>query len=322
MGTDLEELRALDMRIPDAETKGDVAFFQNLLAPAFAFRNPGRGIDDRESFLSKVAAGAVRKSELLGIDILSHQLAIVSGIVTVTIESTSERSVQRLHNTRLFVRDSEENGWMLMAWANESLALSERWLTPVADHLYGRRREHDLELWKHHASFGGEDKSRMVSVASWLLGLSAVILWYVATQLISSDPFKLHEPARAVMVSAIGVGVSLAAGYVALLYGGYANRNWKEADDIARRRGWDDLWLPENRSEISRTNANGTGFASSGRKHFASGRRKLNAWAWKCSTSTEPADYLAPVFEAFLLFALVALAAHLAIVAWSLGGLL
>ena len=53
---------------------------------------------------------------------------------------------------------------------------------------YGRESEQDLELWKHHASFGGEDKNRMVIVSTWLLGGSAAILWYIWTKLICFDP--------------------------------------------------------------------------------------------------------------------------------------
>ena len=40
---------------------------------------------------------------------------------------------------------------------------------------YGRKPDQDLELWKHHASFGGEDKNRMVTVSTWLLGGSAAV---------------------------------------------------------------------------------------------------------------------------------------------------
>ena len=40
-----------------------------------------------------------------------------------------------------------------------------------------------LELWKHYAGFGGEDKNRMVTLASWLLAGSAGTAWYIVTTL-------------------------------------------------------------------------------------------------------------------------------------------
>jgi hypothetical protein len=38
--------------------------------------------------------------------------------------------------------------------------------------MFDRTADQDLELWRHFAGFGGEDKNRMVTVTSWLLGFS------------------------------------------------------------------------------------------------------------------------------------------------------
>lgn len=90
---------------------------------------------------------------------------------------------------------------------------------------YGRSAEEDLEIWKHFASFGGEDKNRMVTIATSLLGGSAVILWYIWTEQVNFDDgnLVLEEAGRALGVAILGAGVSFLAAYVSLLYGGYSN---------------------------------------------------------------------------------------------------
>ena len=90
-----------------------------------------------------------------------------------------------------------------------------------------RRPEEDLELWKHYASLGGEDKNRMVTIATSLLGGSAAILWYILTNQICSSkscdlwPLKLKEPVIVFGVAILGMGVSILAAYVSLLFGSY-----------------------------------------------------------------------------------------------------
>jgi hypothetical protein len=91
----------------------------------------------------------------------------------------------------------------------------------------------EMELWKHHAAFGGEDKNRMVGIATWLLTFSAGILWYVISQVIGAAKMTDSLADRATMASCLGLVVSFLAGYIALLYGGYANQNWRKADEIA-----------------------------------------------------------------------------------------
>ena len=171
----------------------------------------------------------------------------------------------------------------------------------IDERLYGREDDHDVELWKHHASFGGEDKNRMVAIASWFLGFSAAILWYVAVQLIAPDEWELRHPLRSALVSVLGIGISLAAGYISILYGGYSNRNWKKADDIAELREWKDL-CPSGADPVVP-------------------RGMFNRWAWRWAKPCEPEKALAPVFKVFLALAVFSCVAHVTILGWSLASL-
>lgn len=83
-----------------------------------------------------------------------------------------------------------------------------------------------LDLWKHFAGTGASDKNTMVGVASLLLTTSAGIIGYITTQLFESTSFAFIQPWKAFSLAALGAVISFVAGCVALLYGGYANRNW------------------------------------------------------------------------------------------------
>jgi hypothetical protein len=160
-----------------------------------------------------------------------------------------------------------------------------------------RTEEQDLELWKHFAGFGGEDKNRMVTIASWLLGFSAALLAFAAQRLVDPEACKATDHLRIVgaVTLLIGILASLLTGYVAVLYGGYANRNWDMADRIARQRGWSDL-VPD-KSDLS-----GRGW-------------HVTAWRW--ARSCQPREELPPVFLLFLVLAGLALLAHLGIFVWT-----
>jgi hypothetical protein len=95
-----------------------------------------------------------------------------------------------------------------------------------------------FEVWKYYASAGGVDKDRMIQIATWLLGFSAGILSLFATG-------KLTVPLAVFLLLFLGILVSVLAAFVALLYGGYATRNWAIADQIARTYAWPEL-LPTN----------------------------------------------------------------------------
>ena len=161
---------------------------------------------------------------------------------------------------------------------------------------YRRTTQEDLELWKHHASFGGADKNRMVTISTWLLGGSAAILWNIWTEQIDwekqIDFYKLEfeNPVRALGVALLGIGVSFFAGYISLLYGGYSNRNWEKADEIARHRGWYDLRASNNKN-VTR---NGI----------------LNPIAAKLARPCDPKETLAPVFQQFFFASMLLFFVH------------
>jgi hypothetical protein len=148
------------------------------------------------------------------------------------------------------------------------------------DQFYGRTPDQDLELWKHYAAFGGEDKNRMVAIASWLLGFSAAILSYIVSTLLGTHDVVPIRPLQAAMASAIGVGASGIAAYVAVLYGGYSNQNWQRADEIAAARGWNDL-LPGHPFKLPST-------------------RRANYVALRWARPCDPTKEQAPVFLVFL----------------------
>lgn len=158
----------------------------------------------------------------------------------------------------------------------------------AAESFYGRDPNDDLDLWKHYASFGGEDKNRMVTISTWLMGGSAAILWHIWTRLICLEPFNVEEPAKTIGAAILGALLSVLAGYVSLVYGGYSNRNWEKADQIARKRGWTDL-LP-SRDKVS------------GYRLNAIAKR----WARPCAPETE----LAPIFIVFFISAGLLFVAH------------
>jgi hypothetical protein len=176
---------------------------------------------------------------------------------------------------------------------------------PPSRRFFRRSLEADLELWKHHASFGGEDKNRMVSIATWLLGGSAAVLWYILTSLDFTAPFGLKEPLRILGAAILGIGVSVLAVYVSLLYGRYSNQNWYKADYIARNRGWYDL-LPLRENDIPEIELNGIAY-------------RLNRLAIRWARPCKPEERLAPVFEVFFLGAMILFLLHLGWVDFSFG---
>jgi hypothetical protein len=186
-----------------------------------------------------------------------------------------------------------------------------------AGHHYERTVDQDIELWKHHASIGGQDKDRMVTIVSWLLGFSAVTLWYIITRLIDSEAIVLEKPRIAMLVAVLGVGVSILALYISLLYGGYSNQNWEKADKIACDRKWYDL-LPPNGSyprhdDIHKGGAEpvpepqGLGSRQDGKPHL------LNCLPRSWAKPSDPKKMLAPVFITFFCLATLSLVLHLVI---------
>jgi hypothetical protein len=98
-----------------------------------------------------------------------------------------------------------------------------------------------FKAWEHFSSTGGTDKNTMVTVVSWLLGFSSVIVGYMVKEQFKPDSLVLRQPLPTLFLAGIGFVISIVATFVALLYGGYAKRNWGRADEIAKARGWHDL---------------------------------------------------------------------------------
>jgi hypothetical protein len=117
--SDHDELVELNVEMGDAEARGDTAFFENLLAPAFAMRRAAGGrIDDRERFIGAVAPSADRATDVHSVAFFEKDRAVV----TCTVTMTSAGATERFDNLRLFVREGPRGGWKLLAWANERVS--------------------------------------------------------------------------------------------------------------------------------------------------------------------------------------------------------
>ncbi|MHA7291354.1 hypothetical protein ACX80V_17160 [Arthrobacter sp. MDT3-24] len=151
-----------------------------------------------------------------------------------------------------------------------------------------------LELWKHYAAFGGEDKNRMVTIASYILGVSAAVLGVIVSLLKDDEWITFKQPQQAVMFSALGIIISGIAAYTVLLYAGYSNQNWQKADDIARDRGWSDL-LPQPSQDTV-------------------GLRPLVRIGNRLAEPCEPRSNIAPVFRVFAALSILFFLMHLIII--------
>ena len=128
MHDDLTALREINARIGTAESDGDAAWLQSILAPQLAFRRVNGQYNTRDEFLASLASGPGRHTEIVKIELYGDR-AVVSCNVTscnvtscnVTVSSgqtgTSSQSVDRYRNLRLFVRETD--GWKLLGWANQ-----------------------------------------------------------------------------------------------------------------------------------------------------------------------------------------------------------
>lgn len=168
-----------------------------------------------------------------------------------------------------------------------------------------RPPELDLELWKHFAGMGGIDKNTMITIESILLPIVATATGYIltGTQMFAPQAQGLAHAGRMMVVALLGAVVSAIGAYLALLYGGYANRNWAKADEIARRHDWLDL-LPDAAPQPTTP------------KH--GGKPGLLArFAWQRARPCWPETTLAPVFKWYFRLALAALVAHVGFFLWS-----
>ena len=155
-----------------------------------------------------------------------------------------------------------------------------------------------LEMWKYFSGIGGADKDRMVTIATWLLAFSAGIIGYVVTHL-----DKIGTDARQMgLLAGLGILVSLAASFVVLLYGAYANWNWANADEIAAEMGdAQRRWLQASeqfKSELVKAQKGVGGLEP--------------RWVNKFGAPPESRYHYAPIFRWFFRFAEVSLAVHCA----------
>src|SRR5205823_6215878 len=84
-----------------------------------------------------------------------------------------------------------------------------------------RRSSLDLEIWKHFAGLGHIDMNTMITTVSWLLAFAATAIGYIVTdtRMIAPTSPRIQHPGRMMVVSLLGVIVSVVAGYLAILYG-------------------------------------------------------------------------------------------------------
>lgn len=115
---DEQFLRDLNLRIGDAENRGDHGWLAEVLAPRLAFQRADapRTVDDAVAYLQKVTPGGTRVSRIVEPIELYGDRAIVKCIVSVGDDE--------FHNLRLFVRC--EGRWKLLAWANEPMPRAMR----------------------------------------------------------------------------------------------------------------------------------------------------------------------------------------------------
>lgn len=169
-----------------------------------------------------------------------------------------------------------------------------------------------MELWKFFGGVGAADKNTMVTVESLLLGFSAALIGYVVTNLLCFNPLSVNESFQGVCVALLGTAISGVAVYVSLLYGGYSNWNWAQADAIARDQAirhpkWAQF-LPEN-AKAARENWKQLGKPS-----------LLCTIALASGKPCDPRRQLAPIFCLYLWLALAATLFHLSLLLLSVQG--
>jgi hypothetical protein len=155
-----------------------------------------------------------------------------------------------------------------------------------------------FEAWRHHAGAGGDDKDRMVKISSLLLGVSTGIVSLMLNTAVKSD--VLCEPRTAICLSFFGLIISCISAMITLLYGGYANRNWAKADQIAEDRKWLRLYPTDSPIPELREKGPLIRFAIHGSEP---------------RTRTE----LAPIFWLFFWMSLLSAFAQLILIIWGVG---
>lgn len=110
-----EFLKNLNIEITAAEDNGDTKKLETVLSQKLVFRRASGAVVDRDQFLAQVKVRPKTNTEIESIKLFGHDRAIVTCIVTMKVKD----KVERYHNLRMFIR--ETNQWKLLAWANEKL---------------------------------------------------------------------------------------------------------------------------------------------------------------------------------------------------------
>ena len=87
-------------------------------------------------------------------------------------------------------------------------------------------------VWKHYGETAGADKNWMIQIVTWLVGFSSATVMFKPSEI---------SKFTAVVLTVLGMLFSFLAGFTALLYGGYATRNWAKANRIAKEHKWPEL---------------------------------------------------------------------------------
>lgn len=97
-------------------------------------------------------------------------------------------------------------------------------------------RDYYFNLWKHHEDAGGEDKIRMMSLATWLLAFIVGIIGYLFNHAIDIARMSVANPNELIALSIAGILIALLVVNVVNGFSFYANFNWAVADKIAEEK--------------------------------------------------------------------------------------
>lgn len=173
-----------------------------------------------------------------------------------------------------------------------------------------------FEAWKHHAATGGHDKDRMVTIATWLLGASAVIAFTVVRGI---DGYQLTQPITTGALAITGMFASFLAGVTTLLYGGYANWRWATADEIAKAYDWHYLLITH--TPFSTSSERGDFIVEDARNLLARWithpLQEFTRLALRMARPRRTDEQIAPVFWIFACIAAVSFVIHLLVLIWA-----
>ncbi len=114
-----DELRALNVALGEAESRGDRAFFEALLHPNFVMIRPSGAVATRAEFVDALAADAQRETSDLEVTVFPERRAVVRCTVVKWTDGSPTAPVDapRFDNVRLFWKT--DAAWQLVSWVNE-----------------------------------------------------------------------------------------------------------------------------------------------------------------------------------------------------------